>query len=180
MIRLRLALETDKSELVRLERIHAADELSPGQGQLEGACLDGALIGRLIASGHILIAEDELPRGKQIVGYLVCGPWREFAHWPMQRCALSVLKQQFGDIEQSSCHYGPVWVSSSYRGRGLCRQLWQTLGNKLQGRYSRMIALIGEDNEASIKAHVQDDGMQIVDFMEFADRGYYLTSLDLK
>ncbi|MGI2257925.1 GNAT family N-acetyltransferase [Shewanella sp. GXUN23E] len=175
MVQIRRAEPQDLQELLRLERLHVSDELGGRMSMMQGESFSEAALKRLIDAQQVLIAQQQ----EQIAGYVLSGDWQEYIHWPLQRRALAQFKSHWPDAERSCCHYGPVWVNPAFRGQKICRQLWQALAVHLNGRYRRLAGLIAEDNEASLRAHVADDGMQIIDFVEYDDRGYYLVSLSV-
>ncbi|MCF1428503.1 MAG: GNAT family N-acetyltransferase [Shewanella sp.] len=172
MVQIQLAQQQDLQELLRLERLHVSDELGGQHSMMQGESFSEAALKRLIDAKQVLIAQQQ----GQIAGYVLSGAWQEYIHWPLQRRALTQLKSYWSDVERSCCHYGPVWVSPAFRGQKICRKLCQALATHLNGRFSHLIGLIAEDNEASLRAHVGDDGMQLVDFIEYDDKGYYLVS----
>ncbi|MFT5235105.1 MAG: hypothetical protein ACI8SK_000280 [Shewanella sp.] len=177
---IRLAQLDDVEQLQRLESHNINDELG-SESQDHG--LDGQAFGaneltHLIEKGCIVIAQDS----KEIVGYVIAGPWAFFQTWPVYR---HILKQlgQFSVTgvkltQINSCQYGPIWIKRAYRGQGIFEQLVTTLKGHISTQFSFMLTFIAEDNMASFSAHTNKASMQVLDFFTFDERDYYLLVLD--
>lgn len=174
VIEISAAQTHDIAALVALEQTYLNDELSSGSEMLEGAALSRQDFEQLIRQGLIAVARDTgCTTPLAIIGYAVTGPWQFFQQWPLYRRALQ-HSHQAGIRSDNTCQYGPVWVSEQYRRQGICRALQQWLASHLRGRYQSMLTLIAEANEGSFIAHTRRGDMQVIDFMDYEDRGYYL------
>jgi len=76
-----------------------------------------------------------------------------------------------------SFFYGPVCIDSRHRGGGLLRKLYYALLHEVAGIYEIGVAFVAEDNQNSLRAHVNRLNMEVVGDFEFRGRRNYLLTL---
>ncbi|OIR11475.1 hypothetical protein GALL_69680 [mine drainage metagenome] len=75
--------------------------------------------------------------------------------------------------------YGPVCIDADYRGRGILRNMYQYLQRGMEGRYSAGVAFVADDNEASLRAHIDGLGMSKIGEFEYRGRIYQALAFDI-
>ncbi|WP_428611667.1 N-acetyltransferase family protein [Shewanella sp.] len=173
---IRQASAADLAAITALEASQWQAELAPEQrGELmSGQQFSAQSLSDLISDHYIVVAQH---KGK-IVGYVIAGSWAFFAAWPIYRRLLKNLTDHSLAGQplsvDNSCQYGPIWIAPSYRGAGLFADMVAKLKALVKPQYSFMLTFIAEDNERSFAAHTHKAEMQVLDFFDFDDRGYYL------
>ncbi len=176
---IRLAHQGDLKQLIELEQLHLNDELNDGsQSSLDGQAFGKAELKQLIEQHWICVAEPDNAVNGEIVGYVIAGSWSFFEAWPVYRNILKKLNQFSVGItqltKQNSCQYGPIWIKREYRGQGLFESLVNGIKKQVKPRYPFMVTFIAEDNMVSFSAHTNKASMQVLDYISFDDRDYYL------
>lgn len=178
---IRLAIFEDLEQLHRLERQYLNDELGT---EAQSHAFDGQAFGlkelkHLVENGWIVVAEEK----RDIVGYVIAGPWSFFQNWPVYRHILKQLGQFSLEgtklTQDNTCQYGPIWIKQAYRGKGIFEQLVTSLNGFVSSRYAFMLTFIAEDNMISFSAHTNKASMQVLDFFTFDGRDYYLLALNV-
>ena len=176
---IRLAHLDDIEQLQQLERHYLNDELTDASQSygVEGQAFGAKELTLLVEKGWIVVAEDN----RDIVGYVIAGPWSFFETWPVYRYILNRLGQfnlpNTKLTKTNCCQYGPIWIKKAYRGQGIFEKLVNTLKGQVSAKYPFMLTFIAEDNMASFSAHTNKASMQVLDFFTFDDRDYYLLVL---
>ena len=176
---IRRAQIADAAALAALEQAHVQDELSTEQkgNALEGQSFSKADFTILINQHWVVVAEVE----SVIVGYVIAGRWSFFKQWPIYRNLLNRLPRLDYEraklSEQNCCQYGPIWIDSHHRGKGIFEALVTFLKKQVGNELSYMLTFIAEDNQGSFAAHTRKAGMQVVDYISFDGRDYYLLVL---
>lgn len=175
-MQIRQATLADAQAIAQLEQSQLEAELDPSQrgGVMTGQSFSLGDIQTLIKAHWIVLAEQD----GAIIGYVVAGKWSFFESWPIYRRLLGRMR----DLEfngrtlnkQNCCQYGPIWISPESRGQGVFEALVSMLKSLLGEQYPMMLTFIAEDNERSFHAHTNKAAMQVVDFLSFDDRDYYL------
>ncbi|MBB1268927.1 GNAT family N-acetyltransferase [Shewanella sp. SR44-3] len=175
MFTYRKASLSDVPRLAQLEAQHVSDELTAADvGQLAGQGFSIKELTILINQHYLLLAEVN----QQIVGYVIAAGWDFFAGQGIY----SALVKRLDRIEhegpkltvKNCCQYGPIWISPSYRGKGIFVPLVAELNDAVKHKYPYMLTFIAEDNSRSFAAHTAKAEMQVVDFIGFERRDYYL------
>ena len=175
-ISIRQACTADLAAITALEASQWQAELAPDlRGELmSGQQFSAQSLRELISEHYIVVAQH---KGK-IVGYVIAGSWAFFAAWPIYRRLLKNLSDHSVAGQRlsvdNSCQYGPIWIAPSYRGTGLFADMVAKLKLLVQPRFPFMLTFIAEENERSFAAHTHKADMQVLDFFDFDDRGYYL------
>ncbi|MCE9780743.1 GNAT family N-acetyltransferase [Shewanella algae] len=168
----RRAEAADVETIAALEKRFGQDELSTRervQG-LQGQGFSAKELEPLVAAGHVWLA---LAEGR-VIGYLISGNWDKLKHSPLCQALSRQLAQgrvELGLNWQQTLHYGPVWVHPDYRGKGVFGKLYCAARAEISGPW---LALIAEDNEASLRAHSRAGRMQTLDFVTLCGRDFYL------
>ena len=173
-MQIRQATTNDLPTLAQLERTHLNAELSSNTSDMLGQGFNQNDLASFINDGWIIIAEVN----NNIVGYVICADWKVFLRWPIYHAILRHLKFNSPEYNQNNtCQYGPIWIDENFRGQGIFELLVQKVKQLSQQRYQTMLTFIAEDNQHSYFAHTKKVRMQVLDFFEFEDRGYYLLTL---
>ncbi|PKH56280.1 GNAT family N-acetyltransferase [Shewanella sp. Choline-02u-19] len=176
---IRLATLEDVLPLAALEQSQLQDELSIEQrnSSLDGQSFSQADLTCLVTQHWVVVAE----LGGHIVGYVIAGRWAFFKQWPIYRNLLNRLSRIEYDkarlTEKNCCQYGPIWIATDYRGQGIFEALVKFVRKAVSKELPYMLTFIAEDNGASFAAHTRKGGMQVVDFISFDERDYYLLVL---
>lgn len=171
---IRLATVRDITCLQKLEKNHHQEELSRDNAGKQGQVFSEADLKTLIEKHWIVLAEVD----SRVVGYVIAGRWDFFESWPIYRYLLKQLAEA-GISRKQSCQYGPIWIDSDYRGQGIFSLLVKKLKSLLKGEFQYMCTFIAEDNQRSYAAHTKKAQMQVIDFFDFHEQGYYLLSSKL-
>ncbi|MFT5790500.1 MAG: L-amino acid N-acyltransferase YncA [Shewanella sp.] len=178
-INIRLATPEDVLSLAALEQSQLQDELSIEQrnNSLAGQSFSEADLACLVTQHWVVVAELD----GQIIGYVIAGRWAFFKQWPIYRNLLNRLPRIDYDraklTQANCCQYGPIWIATDYRGQGIFEALVQFLRKAVAKELPYMLTFIAEDNAGSFAAHTRKGGMQVVDFISFDERDYYLLVL---
>ena len=178
-INIRLASEQDISTLARLEQSQLQDELAIGQrnNSFAGQSFSKADLTQLLNQHWLVVAELDA----EIVGYVIAGRWSFFKQWPIYRNLLNRLPridyEKAKLTERNCCQYGPIWIASEHRGQGIFEALVQFIKKAVAKEMPYMLTFIAEDNLGSFAAHTRKANMQVVDFISFDERDYYLLVL---
>ncbi|WP_375087925.1 GNAT family N-acetyltransferase [Shewanella youngdeokensis] len=173
---IRMATLTDAPALAALEQSQLQDELSVEQrgNNLDGQSFSQTDITSLIKQHWIAVAE----LNNQIVGYVFAGRWTFFKQWPIYRHLLKRLPkidyERAKLTETNTCQYGPIWIAAAYRGQGIFEALVKRIKKEVANDLPYMLTFIAEDNAGSFAAHTRKAQMQVVDFVSFDERDYYL------
>ncbi|RYC52114.1 GNAT family N-acetyltransferase [Flagellimonas olearia] len=98
--------------------------------------------------GHIIALEDG-----EVIGYALC------MH-PKFADSIEVLQPMFVEINKAvagKSNYmvmGQICVSKSHRGKGIFRNLYLTMKNKLPEGFDTIITEVDEKNQRSLQAHL--------------------------
>ncbi|WP_372871990.1 N-acetyltransferase family protein [Shewanella sp.] len=170
---IRPATQNDVCALLALEQRHGRDELDSDNPSLEAQLFDQSDFIKLIDNELLLLALHD----DTIVGYAIVVGETFYRGIPFYRRLFSRARRvaQESNIRCASfgC-YGPVWVDPKYRGKGVFRPLVSEVISLAARRYESLFTFIAEENEHSLNAHVQGAKMQVVDFFEDDQRGFYL------
>lgn len=178
-MQIRQATPGDIDQLVRLEQRYGRDELGDNDARLEAQLNGRREFTLLIAEHLVVVAED----AGQIMAYAIVADEGFYLGQFFYR----KLFQRLGSYQQSNpgqrggagkhsaagC-YGPVWVDSRYRGKGVFGALFDKVLELSNGRYSPLFTFIAEENQHSLNVHVKRAGMEVLDFFEDGGRGFYL------
>ncbi|WP_394131206.1 GNAT family N-acetyltransferase [Shewanella maritima] len=173
-IQIRIAVNADAAQLAQLEQRFNADELGQSSSMLEGQCLNQTQLQQLIQQQWVVVAEDK----QTIVGYVIAARWPFYQQQGLYR----VIKQQLKQCqlhgqplsEHNSCQYGPIWIEQRFRGQGLFQRLVEFLTQQVKASMPYVVAFIAEDNERSFAAHTSKGNMQVIDYISYQQRDYYL------
>lgn len=175
-VNIRLATQADAASLAMLERQFVNDELVRQTGLLQGQVMSQSELTQLIEKQIVMVAEQD----SNIIGYVTIAAWK---HYHGQRIYVHMLKQAQRNVtgltERNSCQYGPIWVHPDYRGQGVFQQLVAAAKQRTAQQYQYWIAFIAEDNERSFAAHTHKAQMQVLDYVGFDGRDYYLLGAKL-
>lgn len=168
----RQAEAADVEKIASLEQRFGQDELSARERTqgMQGQGFSAKELEPLVAAGHVWLALD----ATKVVGYLITGSWDKLKHSPLCQALSRQLAQNRFDLGlnwQQTLHYGPVWVHPDYRGKGVFDKLYGAARANISAPW---LALIAEDNEASIRAHSSDGRMRTLDFVTLCGRDFYL------
>jgi GNAT superfamily N-acetyltransferase len=175
MLTYRKASPSDVPALARLEAQHVSDELAGADiSQLAGQGFNSKELTTLVNLHYLQLAEDD----GVIIGYVIAAGWDFFGQQGIYRA----LEKRLGTLEhdgpkltvKNCCQYGPIWISPAYRGTGIFAQLVADLALAVRSQFPYMLTFIAEDNARSFAAHTAKANMQVVDFMSFERRDYYL------
>ncbi|MCL1145705.1 GNAT family N-acetyltransferase [Shewanella marinintestina] len=176
---IRRAKISDIATLVSLEQNHLQDELNAEQrnSSLQGQSFNQADFSALVNQHWVVVAEID----GAIIGYVIAGRWSFFKQWPIYRNLLNRLPKLDYEraklSEKNSCQYGPIWIDSAHRGQGIFEALVTFLKKQVGNELPYMLTFIAEDNGGSFAAHTRKAGMQVVDYISFDERDYYLLVL---
>ncbi|RYV00847.1 GNAT family N-acetyltransferase [Shewanella sp. OPT22] len=173
-MKIRPATINDLATLAQLEKTHLNAELLSDSEKMLGQGFSLNDLKSFLNYGWIVVAEVD----SNIVGYVIAADWKAFTHWPIYKSILkhvSLEHPQFSD--KNSCQYGPIWIHQNHRGHSIFEQLVAEIKRLSSSQYQHMITFIAEENQHSYFAHTKKGKMQVLDFFEFEDRGYYLLSL---
>ncbi|MGS0680223.1 N-acetyltransferase family protein [Shewanella sp. 125m-7] len=176
---IRRATSADIATLVALEQTHLQDELvvDKRDNSLEGQSFTQADLTTLVNQHWVVVAEVE----GAIVGYVIAGRWSFFKQWPIYRNLLNRLPRLDYEraklTEKNCCQYGPIWIDSRHRGQGIFEALVAFIKKRVANELPYMLTFIAEDNAGSFAAHTRKGGMQVVDYISYDGRDYYLLVL---
>ena len=179
---IRKAERKDYPQILQLQSENAPDQLSDEQkrqgfivSRMSGEELDainrdlGILVIRdvgIIAGFVCLNRTTHRPRPGVVAALLEKLPLAVF-----NGCPLS---------EQRLFLYGPVCLASAYRGKGLLRQLFDTVKQQMRQEFDAGVAFVNDANPHSLTAHVQGLGMQDVLRFTFQSEDYHLLAFELR
>ena len=178
-IKIRLATVQDVATLARLESTQLQDELVVEQrnNSLSGQSFSKVDLTCLITQHWVVVAE----LNGDIIGYVIAGRWSFFKQWPIYRNLLNRLPridyEKAKLTEKNCCQYGPIWIASEHRGQGIFEALVLFVRKAAAKELPYMLTFIAEENAGSFAAHTRKGGMQVVDFISFDERDYYLLVL---
>ena len=178
-MKIRRANIADVTALAALEKMHLQDELAADKrdNSFEGQSFSAADFTTLINQHWVIVAEVDTT----IVGYVIAGRWSFFKQWPIYRNLLSRLPKLDYErarlTENNCCQYGPIWIASQHRGQGIFEALVGFLKKQVSNELPYMLTFIAEDNQGSFAAHTRKADMQVVDYISFDGRDYYLLVL---
>ncbi|MCG9730107.1 GNAT family N-acetyltransferase [Shewanella sp. Isolate13] len=178
-MKIRRAKAADITALAALEQKHLLDELAADKrdNSLQGQSFTQADLTTLVNQHWVVVAEVE----GEIIGYVIAGRWSFFKQWPIYRNLLNRLPRLDYEraklTEKNCCQYGPIWINSSHRGQGIFEALVALLKKLVANELSYMLTFIAEDNGGSFAAHTRKGGMQVIDYISFDGRDYYLLVL---
>lgn len=176
---IRRAKIADIAALVALEQMHLQDELAADKrdNSFEGQSFSKADFTTLIGQHWVVVAEVDA----EIIGYVIAGKWSFFKQWPIYRNLLNRLPKLDYEraklTESNCCQYGPIWIAKQHRGQGIFEAMVAFLKKQVGSELSYMLTFIAEDNQGSFAAHTRKAGMQVVDYISFDGRDYYLLVL---
>jgi hypothetical protein len=173
---LRVAYPADAPALAELANHYTyqqLDEAARQGGFLTGAFSDPALRAMLASvPGQVAHHQGEL------AGFVINSRLAPASYPPLVReiCALlpSLLYRQQALANYRWFFYGPVLVTTKYRGQGLLQQLFAANKRELASRFDLGIAFIAEENAASLRVHTQKLGLEIVGKLAFGGTNYAL------
>lgn len=176
---IRRAKTSDIAALAALEQQHLQDELAADKrdNSLQGQSFSQADLTTLVNQHWVVVAEVE----GEIMGYVIAGRWSFFKQWPIYRNLLNRLPRLEYEraklTEKNCCQYGPIWIDSRHRGKGIFESLVAFVKKQVGNELAYMLTFIAEDNVGSFAAHTRKGGMQVVDYISFDGRDYYLLVL---
>lgn len=177
--KIRLATMQDVAALAALEQSQQQDELAIEQrnNSLAGQSFNQSDLTSLVKQHWVVVAELD----GDIIGYVIAGRWSFFKQWPIYRNLLNRLPridyEKAKLTENNCCQYGPIWIASEHRGQGIFEALVQFVKKSVAKELPYMVTFIAEDNAGSFAAHTRKGGMQVIDFISFEERDYYLLVL---
>ncbi|MBR9729402.1 GNAT family N-acetyltransferase [Shewanella intestini] len=170
----RVANFDDAAHIALLEQRHCHDELNQDSGMMAAQSLSVSDMATLISQHWVVIAE----QNSVIVGYVIAAKWAYYGNQglysTMQRHLAQTSVGMSKLTSKNTCQYGPVWVHSSLRGQGIFEGLMVFLVKEVKPHVPFMVAIIAEGNERSFAAHTQKGQMQVIDYLTFEQRDYYL------
>ena len=171
---IRQATSNDLPALAQLERQHLNAELTSNSAHMIGQGFSQNELKSFLDHGWIIVAEIN----NRIVGYVICADWNAFLRWPIYKSILNHFKANSPEYHQNNtCQYGPIWIDKNHRRQGVFERLVEEVRRVSRQRYQTIITFIAEDNQHSYFAHTKKAKMQVFDFFEFENRGYYLLLL---
>lgn len=177
-MQIRQATVNDIEQIAQLERQHLNDELSSNSAAMSGQGYSVNDLQQILRQGWIVVAETNSTTNSAIIGYVFAGPWAFFTQFSIYKHIVKQLRHiDFNGTsltEKNSCQYGPIWIASSSRGQGIFEKLVDKIRQLSRQKYSHMVTFIAEENQHSYFAHTRKGQMQVIDFFDYADRGYYL------
>ncbi len=169
-MQVRTAVLADLATIQRLEQQAVFDEFSATELQqgISGDFFSELQLKQLLQLQAIWLLEIDA----KAQGYLIMAPFSFHQSAPLyreltRRCAANDVLLDWHNL--SVC--GPVWLAAAARGTGAFKLLYSAAKAQVAGK---VMALVAEHNERSLKAHCQHANMQIVDFMTLAGRDFYL------
>ena len=173
-MKIRQATQHDLPTIAQLEQTHLNAELTSDSAQMLGQGFTLEDLNHFLSQGWIVIAEIET----KIIGYVICADWKAFKRWRIYNDILKLLANEHWHISHcNSCQYGPIWIDEHHRSIGVFEQLVSAVKKLSVQKYQVMVTFIAEENQHSYFAHTKKGNMQVLDFFEFEDRGYYLLTL---
>ncbi|MDB2386421.1 GNAT family N-acetyltransferase [Shewanella sp.] len=175
-VKIRLATAQDVAALAQLEQSQLHDELTLEQrnNSFSGQSFTQADLTELVTKHWVAVAQ----LNHEIIGYVIAGRWSFFKQWPIYRhllhCLPSIDYDKAALTDKNCCQYGPIWIASAHRGQGLFEALVECIKQAVAKELPYMLTFIAEDNQGSFAAHTRKAAMQVVDFISFDDRDYYL------
>lgn len=177
MITFRQATSHDVPTLCQLEQRYANSELANFNPHLQGSAFSHSELTDLVNQHWVVMALDK----DTIIGYVICAKWAFFGKQAQYQTLLKKTMHYNSKLNaNNTVQYGPIWIHQDYRGQGIFTKLVDALVNVIPSQYQAMIAYIAEDNERSYAAHCKHANMQVIDYLSFAQRDYYLLSKNLK
>ncbi|WP_237247879.1 GNAT family N-acetyltransferase [Sideroxyarcus emersonii] len=76
--------------------------------------------------------------------------------------------------------YGPVCIDVAYRGRSILRNMYRHLHREMDGRYAAGVAFVANDNEASLRAHIDGLGMSRIGEFRYQERSCQVLAFDIE
>lgn len=169
-MQVRTAVLADLATIQTLEQQAVFDEFSAAELQqgISGDFFNEQQLKQLLQQRAIWLFEAE----SKVLGYLIMAPYSFHQATPLyrelaRRCAANDVVLNWHNL--TVC--GPVWLAAAARGTGAFKLLYSAAKAQVAGK---VMALVAEHNERSLKAHCQHANMQIVDFMTLAGRDFYL------
>jgi len=176
----RLGHTYDISNIISLQKANLYENLTDAERKhgFVTTAFSEAQLSALISLQGIFVAEE---RG-DIVGYAMAGSWDFWSPWPIFPYMVSRLGSlNFKGITiapEKSFQYGPVCISSMYRGTGLFPLLFEEMRREFSTRYPIGVTFINRINERSLAAHIRKLGLSLIDEFEFSGRSYYGLAFD--
>ncbi|QDF68005.1 GNAT family N-acetyltransferase [Shewanella sp. SNU WT4] len=170
MYQLRIANLSDLDILCQLESCHARQE---SRGHWQSEALPRQLLSLLLEKHLVVFATEE----SKTIAYGIAADWQTMVSMPLYKKGFDLVKQQ--QKAAPWCHWGPVWVSPSERGHGLCGQLFAFALTHLEQQYRSIQAIVAEDNEASFQAHSREGMMTVASYFSSQGQDYYLLNRDI-
>ncbi|MCL1079005.1 GNAT family N-acetyltransferase [Parashewanella spongiae] len=171
---IRQATLQDIPKIAQLERQHLSDELDGDSATMTGQSYSANDLNKILNTGWIVVAEIDT----RIIGYVIAGSWHFFTQFSIYKHIVKQLSNTgFNGVnlnESNSCQYGPIWIASIHRGQGIFEKLVDKVRQLSRKKYSHMVTFIAEANQHSYFAHTKKGQMQIIDFFDFDNQGYYL------
>ena len=129
--------------------------------------------------GIMVVREDT-----RIVGYL-CAHRVDMVPLPpvveaMLRCCTTAAYRGRALADARLFVYGPVCLSRSHRGRGVLRQLFGVLRDRLTRRFEYAVTLVAIDNPHSLRAHTAGLGMDEITQFDHDGQRYHLLAIDVR
>lgn len=179
---IRRATQTDYSGICELARSHYKENPTPADRQqgFLSARFSLQQITDIANSLGIIIASD----AGRVAGFM-CASRCEWSDQP------AIVRQMLDNLWRYRFHeqpldkskvfvYGPVCIDLAYRGRGVLRKMHQCLNRGMDGLYPAGVAFVANDNQASLRAHIDGLGMhQVGDFLYLAHT-YQVLAFDIK
>lgn len=171
---LRVATPADAFALADLANQYTYQQLSSEarqQGFLTGT-FSGPALQAMLASVPGQVAHHH----GELAGFIINSRLPPQGYPPLVReiCALlpTLFYRQRALADYRWFFYGPVLVTTKYRGCGLLRQLFEATKKALAGRFDLGIAFIAAENTASLHAHTQKLGLEGVGTLAFGGTSY--------
>lgn len=171
---LRVASPTDAPALAELANQYTyqqLDEVARQGGFLTGA-FSGPALRAMLASVPGQVAHHQ----GELAGFVINSRLAPESYPPLVREICALLPHLFyrrrALADYQWFFYGPVLVTTKYRGQGLLQQLFAANKQELADRFDVGIAFIAEANEASLRIHTQKLGLEIVGNLAFGGTNY--------
>lgn len=147
----RATSEVDLNQILNLQQKNLPGAISSEEKKKEGFVTVSHTFEILKAMNdicpHIVAKLDDI-----VIGYALC------MH-PKFMYEIAVLRPMFEEIEalhpkmENYIVMGQICVAKAYRGKGLFRQLYQTMRNAVQPEFERIITEVDAENTRSLRAH---------------------------
>lgn len=178
---IRRAIEADYHGICALAGSYYREQPAPADRQqgFLSARFSLQQIADMASSLGIVVASD----AGQVAGFM-CASDCDWAGQP------AIVKQMLDQLPQYRFHerpidkdkafvYGPVCIDAACRGRGILRGMYRHLHRLMEGRYAAGVAFVADDNEASLRAHIDGLGMSKIGKFGYRGRACQVLAFDI-